>query len=529
MEETDRPRRAGRRAGRRRGQQPAGVPRAAVPQLPWREVDNEHPPMQPLSADQVEAIHEASLQVLENLGMEVMGEEALHTFAAGGADVAHARGAAGDGASGLVRLDRGLVAEALAATSGAVTLQPRNPARSIRLGGNRLNFGFVSGAPNVHDAVRGRRGGNMDDFRTLMKLAQYFNCIHLLGNQVAPPVELPPNSRHLDTYHAALTLTDKVISAVPIGAGRVRDLVEMVAISRGETLAELEARPGVIGNINVNSPRKLDEEMARGAMELARLNQVTVVTPFTLMGAMTPVTMGAALVQQNAEALLGITLTQLVRPGAPVVYGGFTSNVDMRTGSPTFGTPENATANLAGGQLARRYGLPYRTSACNASNAVDAQSTWETMMALWGAVMGHGNFIYHAAGWLEGGLVASFEKIVVDVEVLQHVMAMLTPIDTSPDALGVDAIAAVPPGGHFFGTAHTLERYRTAFHEPLLADWQNHENWEAAGGLDATRRATAVWQNALADYQEPAMPADRREALDAYVARRREAIGSGDP
>ena len=187
----------------------------------------------------------------------------------------------------------------------------------------------------------------------------------------------------------------------------------------------------MIGNINVNSPRKLDEEMANGAMELARWNQATVVTPFTLMGAMTPVTMGAALVQQNAEALLGITLVQLTRPGAPVVYGGFTSNVDMRSGAPTFGTPENAKANLAGGQLARRYGLPYRTSACNASNTVDAQATWETMMALWGAVMGHGNFIYHAAGWLEGGLVASFEKIVVDVEVLQHVVGLMTPVDTS--------------------------------------------------------------------------------------------------
>ncbi len=493
----------------------------AVAQLPWTQVDNPYPPMAPLSADQVEAIHIASLGVLENPGMEVMGDEALDVFTAGGADV--------DRASGTVRLDRGLVEEALAKTSGAFHLTPRNPAHTIKVGDNRINFGFVSGAPNVHDCLNGRRGGSLADFETLMKFAQYFNCIHLMGNQVAPPVELPPNNRHLDTYRAALTLTDKIISAVPIGAGRVRDLIEMMAITRGDTLEEMQARPGVIGNININSPRKLDEEMARGAMELARWNQATVVTPFTLMGAMAPVTTGAALVQQNAEALLGIVLTQLVRPGAPVVYGGFTSNVDMHSGAPTFGTPENARANLAGGQLARRYRLPYRSSGCNASNTVDAQATWETMMSLWGAVMGHANFIYHAAGWLEGGLVASFEKIIVDVEMLQHIIGMLSPIDTGIEDLGVDAIASVAPGGHFFGAEHTLARYRTAFYEPLLSDWQNHENWEAAGARDATRRATDVWQRVLADYQQPAMPPERREALDAYVATRREAIGHGEP
>lgn len=523
MNESSTRRPEGRRSARRHAAAAGSIEqgRPAVPQLPWMQVDNPYPPMEPLSRDQVEAIHLASLEVLERQGMEVVGDAALATYAAAGAEV--------DRASGFVRLDRGLVEEALAKTTGAFHLTPRNPAHTIKVGDRRLNFGFVSGAPNVHDRIGGRRGGNMPDFQRLMKFAQYFNCIHLMGNQVAPPIELPPNNRHLDTYNAALTLTDKIISAVPIGAGRVRDLVEMVAIARGETVADLETRPGVIGNININSPRKLDEEMANGAMELARCNQATVVTPFTLMGAMAPVSMAAALVQQNAEALLGITLTQLVRPGAPVVYGGFTSNVDMHSGAPTFGTPENAKANLAGGQLARRYNLPYRTSGCNASNAVDAQATWETMMSLWGAVMGHGNFIYHAAGWLEGGLVASFEKVIVDIEVLQHIIGLLAPIDTSSAEMGLDAIASVAPGGHFFGAEHTLARYRTAFYEPLLSDWRNQESWQEAGGLDATARATAVWQRVLEDYRQPAMPADRREALDAYIARRREAIGAGDP
>ena len=264
-------------------------------------------------------------------------------------------------------------------------------------------------------------------------------------------------------------------------------------------------------------------------MELARHNQATIVTPFTLMGAMTPVTMAAALTQQNAEALLGITLTQLVRPGAPVVYGAFTSNVDMRSGAPTFGTPENAKANLAGAQFARRYNLPHRTSACNASNDVDAQAAYETMFAQMGAVLGHGNLIYHGIGWLEGGLVASFEKIILDVEMVQHMMGFLSPIDTSPPEVGLDAIESVDPGGHFFGAAHTMERYETAFYQPLLSDWQNNESWREAGAKSATERATEIWQKVLEEYEEPTLDPARLEELDAYIVKRREEIGSDDP
>lgn len=507
------------RTGRRARREPQG--RGTVAQLPWTEVDNPYPPMEPLSADQVEAIHHASLDILENHGIEVMGDDVQALFRAAGAAV--------DSRTGIVRLDRGIIDQALTTAPSGFRLTPRNPARAITVGGNRINFGFVSGAPNVHDRINGRRAGNMRDFKTLMKFAQSFNCVHFMGNQVAPPIELAPNNRHLDTYRAALTLTDKIVSGVPIGGGRIRDLIEMTAIVRGLPTAALQDDPSVIGNININSPRKLDLEMAHGAMMLARHNQATIVTPFTLMGAMTPVTMAAALAQQNAEALLGITLTQLVRPGAPVVYGAFTSNVDMRSGAPTFGTPENAKANLAGAQLARRYGLPHRTSACNASNTVDAQAAYETEMALNGAVFGHGNLIYHAVGWLEGGLVASFEKIILDVELIQHMMGFLSPIDVSDDALAIEAIAETPPGGHFFGSAHTMARYETAFYQPLLSDWRNSQAWEEAGGETATQRATAIWQQVLADYEEPTLDPNRLEALDAYVEKRREEIGDGDP
>jgi trimethylamine--corrinoid protein Co-methyltransferase len=247
------------------------------------------------------------------------------------------------------------------------------------------------------------------------------------------------------------------------------------------------------------------------------------------MGAMTPVTMGAALVQQNAEALFSMVLTQIVRPGAPVVYGGFTSNVDMKSGAPAFGTPENAKANLAGGQLARFYKVPYRTSACNASNEVDAQSTYETAMAMFGATMGYGNLVYHGAGWLEGGLVASFEKVMVDVEMIQHIIGMMQPIDTSPDELGVEAIASVEAGGHFFGTDHTMARYETAFYTPMLSDWTNSEAWKAAGAKNATRRATELWQQVLEEYEQPELDPAKRDCIDDYIARRKEDIGTGEP
>ena len=267
--------------------------------------------------------------------------------------------------------------------------------------------------------------------------------------------------------------------------------------------------------ISVNSPRRFDEAMSDGLMTMSEFGQAVVVTPFTLMGAMTPVTLSAALVQQNAEALSGIVLTQLTRPGAPVVYGAFTSNVDMRSGAPAFGTPENARATIAAGQLARLYKLPYRASNSSASNVVDAQAAYESEMSIWSAVMGHANLVYHGAGWMEGGLTASFEKVVLDAEMLQMMAMTIAPADVNAKEIaeGLETIAGVATGGHFFGDAHTLARYETAFYQPLLSNWQNYENWELAGGLNATQRATQIWQQALASYEQPADgPGDRRGA-----------------
>ena len=494
---------------------------ASIPQLPRRRVRNPYPPMQMLSEDQVEAIHDASMHILENFGIEVMSPRALSLFEQAAAKVDHANQTAWR--------DRGLVAETSATAPWRYTLTPRNSANTVDLGGDALNFTLVAGPPNVHDMERGRRAGNLADYRDFIRLAQHFNAITMIGNQVCAPVELPANNRHLDTYLANLTLSDKSFHASAIGRGRALDAVNMMAISRGLTLDEMAADPGVTTIISVNSPRRFDDMMADGLIAMAEHGQSVAVTPFTLMGAMSPVTLAGALAQQNAEALFGVVLTQLVRPGAPVMYGAFTSNVDMKSGAPAFGTPENTKANIASGQLARRYKLPYRTTPGSASNAADAQGAWETMMALWGAVLGHGNLIYHAAGWQEGGLTASFEKFIIDVEMIQHMMEFLTPIAVDEGELALDALGRVPTGGHFFGDAHTLDRYATAFYQPMLSNWQNYEAWAEAGSLDATARATRLWKKALEEYEQPAIEPDRLEALEAYVARRKDEIGSGEP
>lgn len=509
--------RTSRRRRRIRGKDAASV---TVHQIDRKILRNRMAPLEPLDAEQLEIIHDLSLQILEEQGIEVMGEHALSLFRKAGASV--------DG-DGVVRIDRDLLLETIALAPARFVVTPRNADQALHVGDDVINFGLVSGPPSVHDNINGRRAGNFEDYKKLISFGQYFNVLTFFGNQATAPTDLPANSRHLDTTFVNLTLSDKAFFTTGIGAGRSRDAIEMSAIARGFSLEEIRSNPCVMTNINVNSPRKLDDTMAYGAMQMALFGQPVAVTPFTLMGAMTPATMAGALAQQNAEALFGIALLQLTRPGTPSIYGAFTSNVDMRSGSPAFGTPENSLANIAGGQLARRYKLPYRTSACNASNAVDAQAIYETQMALWGAVMGHGNLVYHAAGWLEGGLVASFEKLVIDCEMLQQMSEMLKPLKIDLAETGLDAMQEVGPGGHFFGCEHTKERYKTAFYAPFLSDWQNNENWTLAGSKDATTRATELWPKILAEFTPPPIDAAVHEALEAYVAKRKETLGREEP
>jgi trimethylamine--corrinoid protein Co-methyltransferase len=508
-----------RRSGGRRAR--AARNSGSIPQLPWRPVRNIYQPMSLIDEERLEQLHRNSMRILSEIGIRVMNSKAIELFEKAGAIVDHDEQ--------VIRIDESIVDAALATAPSSFTLTSRNPAKQLIIGGDVMVFGLVAGPPNVHDRINGRRQGNLADYRNFIRLAHYFNAIHILGNQVCAPIELPANSRHLDAYYANLTLSDLCYHCTAIGRGRAVDGIRMMAIARGLSLADLHDSPGVITIISVNSPRLFDDAMADGLIAMAEHGQPVTVTPFTLMGAMTPVTLAAALSQQNAEALFGVVLTQLVNPGVPVMYGAFTSNVDMHSGAPTFGTPENTKANIIAGQLARRYALPYRTSNSNASNAVDLQATYETEMSTWGAVLGGANMIYHAAGWLEGGLTASYEKLILDVEILQNMMAFLEPVPFADDDLGFDAIRSVPAGGHFFGAEHTMARYDTAFYQPMLSNWQNFGSWQEAGSRDALERATGIWQKALDEYEEPALDPAIREELDAYVIKRREEIGPGDP
>ncbi len=505
----------------RRGRRNRNGASARIPQLEWRRVSNPFGPLDVLRPEQVERIHDGSMQVLEDHGIELWSPTARHLFEQAGAIVDHD--------TGVVRPGREVIEAALASAPSRFTLTPRNPARSLELGGSDIVFGLVAGPPAVHDRVNGRRQSNLADYENFVRLAHYFDAIHMLGNQVSAPIELPANNRHLDCYRANLTYCDLAYHCTAIGRGRALDGITMAAIARGLSLEQLADSPSVLTVVNVNSPRRMDGEMADGLMAMAEHGQPVSVTPFTLMGAMTPATLAGALIQANAEALFGVALTQLANPGAPVVYGSFTSNVDMRSGSPAFGTPENAKANVAAGQLARRYGLPYRSSNCTAANTVDAQAAYETQMALWGAILGGANIVYHAAGWMEGGLQASYEKLVLDVEMLQHMMEFLTPVDTSDEHLAIDAIGRVPTGGHFFADEHTMARYDTAFYAPMLSDWRTWEQWNDDGGRTATERATDLWQRALEEYEQPPLDTAIAEELDEYIARRKTEIGDGEP
>jgi trimethylamine--corrinoid protein Co-methyltransferase len=503
-----------RDGGRRRERRSAG----GLKQLPWRQHRNPYKPIEVLSADQIEAIHDASLRILEEIGMDFLDPDALDRLRAAGADV--------ESGSNRVRFDRGLILEHIAKVPSEVTLHSRNPERNLIFGGNAINFGSVASAPNCSDLDGGRRPGRFDDYCNLLRICQSLNIIQFIAGYPVEPADLPPATRHLDAHYAAITLTDRIWHPYSLGAQRITDAIDMICIARQIDRDQLAREPSLFSIVNSSSPLRLDGPMLQGLTEMALHGQPVVMTPFTLSGAMSPATIAGALAQQNAEALAGIAFIQMVKPGAPAIYGGFTSNVDMKTGAPAFGTPEYTRAALAGGQLARRYGFPYRSSNACAANAVDAQAAYESEMSIWGAVMGHANMVMHGAGWMEGGLVASFEKMIVDAEMLQMMAEFLQPIQVDEETLALDAIREVGPGGHFFGAAHTLARYETAFYAPMVSDWRNFESWREAGAIDAAHRANIIWKQLLNEYAPPAIDPAIDEALKDFVARRKREGGA---
>ena len=501
----ERGRRGGRAGSRSRGA-------AAFEQPAFRQLKIPFAPTQIVSADELESIHNASLKVLREIGVEVLHPEARRIMKEHGADVR-------DG-SERVRFDGDMLLELIAHAPSQFTLHARNPAHDLRFGGNNIILSQMGSAPNCSDTDRGRRPGNQEDFRNFIKLAQVHNIINCTGGYPVEPTDIHPSIRHLECIRDLATLTDKAFHIYSLGKERNVDGVEIARIARGISREQMLEEPSVYTIINTNSPLKLDVPMMEGIIQMSSMGQIVIVTPFTLAGAMAPVTVAGALVLQNAEALAGIAFTQMVRKGAPVAYGGFTSNVDMKSGAPAFGTPEYMKAQMVGGQLARRYNLPYRTSNTCAANTIDAQAAYESTFSLWGAIQGGGNFMLHGAGWLEGGLRCSYEKTILDIDLLQMVAEFLQPLDLSEDALAVEAIRDVGPGGHFFGTAHTQARYKNAFYSPVLSDWRNFETWQLAGSPTAIEKANRVWKERLAAWEKPAMDPAIEEELNEFVAKR---------
>lgn len=502
----------------RRGRRNAQRVKGAISQLPWAQMRNPLPPVEVLSLDEVEAIRQASLTLLSEIGMEMHDPWARQVLKSAGCEVDESRM--------RVRFDPAFIEQQAAKAPSEFTLRSRNPQRNLTMGGNVINFGSVVGPPYCSDLDRGRRSGTTEDVRDYVRLLQSLNTIHYLYGTPFEAMDLKPEERHLQGYLNSIELTDKVWGSWMLGRFRAEDAVNMACMVFETDRDGLLHDPALIGNINTNSPLVLDEAMTHGARVFAECGQAVIITPFTLSGAMAPATIAGALVGQNAEVLATLALLQTVQPGMPCIYGSFTSNVDMRTGSPSFGTPEYAKAAFASGQLARLQGLPWRSSNACTSNTVDAQATYESQMSIWSTMMSHCNLMIHGGGWLEGGLTASFEKLILDSEMLQVMTCMLKPIEVSESTLGLGAYREVGPAGHFFGAADTLGRYEDAFYTSMVSDLSNYENWRDGGSLTATQRANGVWKQLLREYEAPPIDPELLADLTGYVDRRKSEISS---
>ncbi len=506
-----------RRGGGRRGRAASVSAGEGARETNYHDLRNPFPAVPVFTEDRIEAMHEAALTVLEELGMKVLLPEARDIYAAAGARI--------DGE--MVHLGRDIVEAALATAPKGFDLRAGSRAKDLRMELGRLVIQPGAGAPHADDHVRGRRPGDLEAFDDFTRLNQHFDVLQMLSPSVEPQ-DVPPHERHYATMRSSLTLSDKVPFVFSRGSPQVADAFEMLRLARGLGADAFAAEPWCYTIINTNSPRMLDIPMAQGLIDFARAGQASIVTPFCLMGAMAPVTVAGAVTLSHAEAMAAITLTQLARPGAPVLYGSFTSNVDMKSGAPAFGTPEHVKANLAVGQMARLLGLPWR-SATGAGGAVnDAQAAHETQFGAWGAVLAGATVLIHGAGWIEGGLTVSFEKMITDLEAMQVFAELCAPTPAGEAEIAMDALREVAPGGHFFGCDHTMERFSTAFYQPLVADWSNIGAWQERGGLDADARATDVWQRVLREFRPPATDPSRDAALDDFIARRR-AEGGAPP
>ena len=464
-----------------------------------------------LSEENLLRIEAAADRVLAETGIEFRDDPvALDHWRRAGARV--------DGV--LVKFEPGLLREVLKSAPATFTQHARNPLNSVEIGGKSVVFSPAYGSPFVMDLDRGRRFGTLEDFHNFIKLAQSSPNFHHSGGTICEPTDVAVNKRHLDMVLAHMTLSDRPFMGSVTAEERSEDSIEMCRVLFGADFVDRNCV--ILGNVNVNSPLVWDGTMTRSLRAYARANQAAVVVPFILGGAMGPVTTAGGIVQSLAETMAGCALTQLERKGAPVIFGNFLSSMSLRSGSPTFGTPEPAIGSMVIGQLARRLNLPLRCSGnFTTSKLPDAQAAMEGTMSMLAAIHCGANFILHAAGFLDGLLSMSYEKFMLDADLCGALHTYLDGVKIDDDQLAVDAFAEVGPGNHFFGCAHTLAHYETAFWDSDLSDNEPFEKWEAAGSTDAATRANSLWKRRLAEFEAPAMDPALREALQDFVDRKK--------
>ncbi len=475
---------------------------------------NTMPRYEILSADAMDKLDQGWRRLVTEIGVEFMSQRALDLFREAGQRVE----------DNTVFFDPEFILAQVAKAPREFDVHARNPAHTVHIGGDSMAFGAVYGPPFVREGDV-RRDATMEDFRNFSRLAQSFDALDSAGGVVCEPNDTPLDSRHLDMTYALQTLTDKIYMGNVVSGPNAVDTIAMGSILFGGRDV-IEEKPVSISLINCNSPLRWDDRMLDAQFEYSAANQPVVLTPFILLGAMSPVTIPAALVQQIAEALTGIALSQLIRPGCPVIFGSFMSNIDMQSGSPSFGTPESAIGLFCTGQIARHFGLPFRSGGgLTSSQVADAQAGYEAAMTMIPTFLAGTNWVMHSAGWLEGGLVAGFEKFIVDIELLQMLKVEFTPLEIDESTLAFDAHQEVGHGGHFLGAMHTMERFRTCFYRPLLSSSENYERWTRLGGNDTSARATKIYKATLEAYEPPPLDDAIRAELEEYVTRRRAELG----
>ncbi|MFT5218084.1 MAG: trimethylamine--corrinoid protein Co-methyltransferase [Planctomycetota bacterium] len=506
MSENSEPKK-GRAGGRRRGGRSRQRTQVESPAYITRQI----PFYEFLGEENLVKLEDQAEWIIQEVGLEFRDDpKALEIWKAAGADVKGTR----------VRLDRGMARDLCKTAPREFTQHSRNPKKSVRIGGNSQVFAPVYGPPFIRDLKGGRRYGSYEDFVKLVKIVSQLPSLHHSGLVIVEPCDLPVSKRHLDMVYAHMKYGDKPHLGAITEKSRAQDSVDMARILHGE--AFMEENCVIMGNVNTNSPLLVDRVVTEAAQVYCGANQGLVVVPFILGGAMGPVTTAASIAQAFAEAMMVGAFTQLVRPGAPFIMGNFLSSMSLRTGAPTFGMPEPVMSNMVIGQLARRLGVPLRCGgALTSSKLPDAQAAYESADSMLSTTLGGAHFVLHAAGWLEGGLCTSYEKLVMDADRLGAYQVMLNGLPMDDNALARDAYSEVEPAGHFLGCSHTMANYETAYYDAALSDSNNVEQWEEEGSKDTAQRAYDRWNQLLNDYQAPPLDEAKDEALKEYVDKRK--------